>query len=93
VVNMEEPVIKTLVDCHEQINGERPDSYALPATTDVKFFHLYGNIPSTCYGPKGSSAHGIDEWVSIESMQRVTAVYALFIAQWCGLNPLPGRVI
>ena len=93
VVDMDEPVIKTLVECHAQINGERPASYALPATTDVKFFHLYGNIPSTCYGPKGGSAHGIDEWVSIDSMQRVTAVYVLFIAQWCGLNRLPGRVV
>jgi acetylornithine deacetylase len=92
VVNMEEPVIKTLMACHEQFHKVLPEAWAIAATTDVKFFHLYGNIPSTCYGPKGSSAHGIDEWVSLESLHRVTAVYALFIAQWCGLNPLPGRV-
>lgn len=89
VVNMEEPVIRTLMSCHEQFHKAMPEAFALPATTDVKFFHLYGNIPSTCYGPSGESTHGIDEWVSIESMQRVTAVYALFIARWCGLNPLP----
>lgn len=88
VVNMEEPVIRTLIQCHEDLNRHAPESLALPATTDVKFFHLYGHIPSTCYGPTGASLHGIDEWVSIESMQRVTAVYALFIARWCGLNPI-----
>jgi len=86
VVDMEEPVIQTLIACHEDINKVMPQSQALTATTDVKFFHLYGKIPSTCYGPIGSAAHGIDEWVSLESMQRVTAVYALFIARWCGLN-------
>ena len=76
------------MQCHEDLNRQAPESFALPATTDVKFFHLYGKIPSTCYGPSGASIHGIDEWVSIESMQRVTAVYALFIARWCGLNRL-----
>ena len=29
---------------------------------------------------------GSDEWVSISSLQRVTAVLALFMARWCGLN-------
>ena len=52
----------------------------------MKFFHLYGNIPATCYGPAGGDIHGIDEWVSIASMQQVSAVLALFIARWCGLN-------
>ena len=91
VVNMQEPVIQTLMDCHQQFNQALPGEVAIPATTDVKFFHLYGNIPSTCYGPRGGSAHGIDEWVSLSSLMRVTAVYALFIARWCGLNPLPAR--
>lgn len=86
VVDMEQPVIQTLRTCHAEIHQAALEEMALPLTTDVKFFHLYGRIPSTCYGPTGDSAHGIDEWVSIESMQRVTAVYALFIARWCGLN-------
>ena len=58
----------------------------MTATTDVKFFHLYGKIPSTCYGPSGADIHGIDEWVSIASMMRVAAVYALFMVRWCGVN-------
>ena len=53
----------------------------------MRFFHLYGQIPSTCYGPKGSDIHGIDEWVSIASMQQVSAVLAVFMARWCGVNP------
>jgi acetylornithine deacetylase len=35
----------------------------------------------------GGSIHGIDEWVSIDSMMDVTKVLAVFIARWCGLNP------
>jgi acetylornithine deacetylase len=89
VVDMDEPAIQTLLDCHASVRNAAADTVALTATTDLKFFHLYGNIPCTCYGPRGGSAHGIDEWVSIQSMLDITAVYALFIARWCGLNPLP----
>lgn len=86
IVDMQQPVIQQLLQCHQDIVGQAAALRALTATTDVRFFHLYGNIPSTCYGPLGSDIHGIDEWVSIASMQQVTAVLALFIARWCGLN-------
>jgi len=86
VVNLEEPVIQTLMDCHRSITGEHCGTHTLPGTTDVKFFHLYGKIPATCYGPTGEHLHGIDEWVSLASLHRVTQVYALFMARWCGLN-------
>ena len=86
VVDMAQPVIAQLLQCHHDISGQDATQRASTATSDVRFFHLYGNIPSTCYGPLGSDIHGIDEWVSIASMQQVTAVLALFIARWCGLN-------
>jgi len=86
VVNLDEPVIQTLMDCHRSITGQDCGTHTLPGTTDVKFFHLYGNIPATCYGPTGANLHGIDEWVSLASLHRVIQVYALFIARWCGLN-------
>ena len=86
VVDTTQPVIGQLMQCHHDIAGAQAPMFASTATTDVRFFHLYGNIPSTCYGPHGANIHGIDEWVSIASLQRVTAVLALFIARWCGLN-------
>lgn len=89
VVDTQQPVIQQLLQCHHDIAGADAPMFASTATTDVRFFHLYGNIPSTCYGPHGADIHGIDEWVSISSLQRVTAVLALFIARWCGLNRLP----
>ena len=91
VVDTSQPVIVQLMQCHHDIAGAQPPLFASTATTDVRFFHLYGQIPSTCYGPEGADIHGIDEWVSISSLQRVTAVLALFMARWCGLNPLPNR--
>lgn len=87
-VDLQQPAMQLLMQCHRDLLQADCASFALPATTDVKFFHLYGRIPSTCYGPAGADIHGIDEWVSLSSLQRVTAVYALFIARWCGLQPI-----
>lgn len=87
VVDLQQPALQALMQAHHDITGQAATSFAVPATTDVRFFHLYGNIPSTCYGPRGANIHGVDEWVSIDSLQQVTAVLALYIARWCGLEP------
>lgn len=60
---------------------------ASSATTDARFFNLYGSIPGTCYGPEASNIHGIEESVSLASTLRVTKVLALYMARWCGLEP------
>ena len=86
VVDLQQPALQTLMQAHHDITGQACEARATTATTDVRFFHLYGNIPSTCYGPQGANIHGVDEWVSIDSLQQVTAVLALYIARWCGLE-------
>ncbi|KQP04394.1 ArgE/DapE family deacylase [Pseudorhodoferax sp. Leaf265] len=81
------PVIRALQQCHEDIAGAPLLPFAFTGTTDAKFFNLYGDTPSVCYGPTGASYHGIDEWVSLASLMEVTAVLAVFMARWCGVNP------
>jgi acetylornithine deacetylase len=88
VVDLQQPALQALMQAHHDITGLACETRATTATTDVRFFHLYGNIPSTCYGPRGANIHGVDEWVSIASLQQVTAVLALYIARWCGLEPV-----
>jgi acetylornithine deacetylase len=86
VVDLQQPALQALMQAHHDITGQVCGTRATTATTDVRFFHLYGHIPSTCYGPRGANIHGVDEWVSISSLQQVTAVLALYIARWCGLE-------
>jgi acetylornithine deacetylase len=88
VVDLQQPALQALMQAHHDITGQVCQTRATTATTDVRFFHLYGHIPSTCYGPRGANIHGVDEWVSISSLQQVTAVLALYIARWCGLEPV-----
>ncbi len=91
VVELQQPAMQALMRAHHDITAQVASTRASTATTDVRFFHLYGHIPCTCYGPVGERIHGIDEWVSLGSMHQVTAVLALFIARWCGLNRLPNQ--
>ncbi|HYD68051.1 ArgE/DapE family deacylase [Azospirillum sp.] len=85
-IDPDEPVMAALARAHEAVRGEPARTLAATCTTDVRSFVLYGNTPATCYGPKAERIHGIDERVSLDSVADVTAVLALFMAEWCGLE-------
>ncbi len=88
VLDINQPMIATLAECHKSIAGRDVTFNAFTGTTDARFFNLYGHIPATCYGPVAANIHGIDEWVSIDSMLDVASVLAAFTARWCGVNQL-----
>ena len=85
-MDVNHPMMSMIGDIHQEVTGNAIENYASTATTDARFFQIYGNIPATCYGPKAERIHGIDERVSIASMMEVTEVLALFIADWCGVQ-------
>ena len=58
------------------------------AYLDGRVFVLYGEIPCLVYGPVSSNIHGVDERVSVASIESITKTIALFIAMWCGLEPI-----
>ena len=51
-------------------------------------FVLYDECPCLVYGPVSHDIHAFDERVSLASLQRVTGTIALFISNWCGLEPV-----
>lgn len=80
--------IGALDRAHNTVNGTKLDRLAITATTDARFFGLYADTPALVYGPRAEAIHGFNERVELESMRRVTQATALFIADWCGLEPL-----
>lgn len=82
------PMLEALDGAHRSVFGAPAERIAQTCTTDVRSFVLYGDTPATCYGPEAERIHGIDESVSLDSLAKVTAVLALFIADWCGLEPV-----
>ncbi len=89
-VDADGDMMRVIADAHRRVMGQDVEKRVTTATTDARFFNLYGNIPATCYGPEAQNIHGIDESVSLESLRDVTRVLALFIADWCGVEPIEG---
>ncbi len=80
--------VKTLEQAHHAVTGESLQTLPLTATTDARFFGLYADTPALVYGPEAENIHGFNERVNLQSTRRITQSIALFIANWCGLEPL-----
>lgn len=67
--------------------GATPD-LVFTALTDTRFYGLNYNIPSLCFGASGEAMHGFNEYIDLDSLRQSTKATALFIAEWCGVEPL-----
>jgi acetylornithine deacetylase len=73
---------------HEAVWRAPLQEHVTSATTDARFFGLYADTPAIVYGPICRLPHGYDEAVDLESVRKVTQTLALFVADWCGLEPV-----
>ena len=76
-----------LARCHEAVFGDPLAEEVSSASSDNRYFNLYQDTFGISYGPKGEGAHGFDERVSLQSVRQATKTMALFIAEWCGIEP------
>ncbi len=81
---------KTLAAAHTTATSKELESFTSLAYLDARVFVLYDGTPCLVYGPVSKGIHGFNEAVSIKSTENVTNTIALFIALWCGLEPISG---
>ena len=77
-----------LARAHYDATGKPLESFMTAGYLDTRVYALYDKIPALCYGPYSENIHGFDERVSLASLQRITCAMALFIAEWCGVEPV-----
>jgi acetylornithine deacetylase len=77
-------LVKTLQETGSKVYGAPLELTGASGGLDARFGH-YFNVPSISYGPTGKNYHGVDEYVELPSLLRVTKTLALFIADWCGV--------
>lgn len=82
LVDLDNPGITLLEECHQTLTGRTPEPYFSTCTTDLHAFHVVAGVAGTCYGPVAERIHGVDESVDIESVRHVLKTYALFICRW-----------
>jgi acetylornithine deacetylase len=79
---------RVLAAAHETATGRPLETFMTAGYLDTRVYALCDRIPALCYGPIAQNIHGFDERVNLPSVQRITAAIALFIAEWCGLEPI-----
>ncbi|NNF78625.1 MAG: ArgE/DapE family deacylase, partial [Rhizobiales bacterium] len=77
-----------LGEVHEQVMGRPLKTQLATAYLDSRVYVLFDDIPALNYGCTAENIHGFDERVELASVRRITEVMALFIAEWCGVEPL-----
>jgi acetylornithine deacetylase len=77
---------------HQAATGRKLESFMTAGYLDARVYALYDRIPALCYGPHSRNIHGVDECVSLSSVKRITGAIALFIAEWCGIEPIARNV-
>jgi len=77
-------LVKKLQETGSKVYGAPLELTGASGGLDARFGH-YFNVPSISYGPTGYNYHGVDEYVDLHSLMRVTKTLAVFIAEWCGV--------
>ena len=80
-----------LAEAHRLASGAELKTHVGTAYLDARVYSLFDGIPALNYGAIGENYHGYDERVNLASVKRTTQTMALFIADWCGLEPIPSR--
>lgn len=79
---------QALARAHRRATGSDLETMVSTAYLDARVFVIYADMPCLVYGPVTRGIHGFDERVSLASVKRITGAIALFIASWCGLEPI-----
>ena len=77
-----------LSKAHKLVFESEIEAFPSTALTDGRIYAHFYDMPTLVYGPIAENIHGFDERVNLESVRKVTQAVALFVAEWCGLEPL-----
>ncbi len=76
------PLVQIVKRIAREECGIDPKYKGFPGGLDTRLFIKYGGMASFCFGPRGNGIHGIDEFVVIEDIFKVTKVLACTILEW-----------
>lgn len=78
------PFVKTVISAVQRAAGQAIEVKPRGGTwaEDTRFASLFG-FPAVSMGPTGERAHGVDEYIDLDSLERATKAYALAVLAWC----------
>jgi acetylornithine deacetylase/succinyl-diaminopimelate desuccinylase-like protein len=88
LLEQDDPFVGVFQGAYEATAGRRLPVGAKPFCDDGNSFWALAGVPAITHGPNAGGAHTLDEWVSIEDLERVALLYALTAACYCAGRPL-----
>lgn len=83
-IDPHDPLVLSLQKTAKAVLGYEPEAKVSGPATDG-WMMVKRDIPTIMgFGPDGGGEHGRGEWVDLESLQKVTEVYARFIVDYLG---------
>ncbi len=76
------PFVTTVSDAAQEIFESKIELQGRPSAADTRFAQYFG-FPAVTFGPAGENPHGADEFVDLDSLEKVTQVIALVALDWC----------
>lgn len=81
-LSTDHPLVEKAVACATEVLGARPVVQSVPFWCDAALLGAAG-IPSIVFGPSGAGLHSKDEWVEVESLQKMQRIYADLAWEFC----------
>jgi acetylornithine deacetylase/succinyl-diaminopimelate desuccinylase-like protein len=78
-----DPLVSSFQTSYETVVGQRLPLGAKPFVDDGNSFWALADVPAITHGPQAGGAHTLNEWVSIDDLERVALVYALTAVMYC----------
>ena len=83
-IDPHDPLVLSLQKVAKAVLGYEPTTKISGPATDG-WMMVKRDIPTIMgFGPDGGGEHGKGEWVDLESLQKITEVYARFIVDYLG---------
>jgi len=80
------PAVRAVAESFTEYTGKDPKVGGAPFSCDLAHYGDAGGMPCVILGPRGDNLHAPDEWVEVEEIYELAGIFALLIAQWCGVE-------
>ena len=81
------PFVATFQAGYEAGAGVRLALGAKPFVDDYNSFWVLAGVPAITHGPRAGGQHTLEEWVSVDDLERVALLYAATAASYGSQGP------
>jgi acetylornithine deacetylase len=76
--------VRAAVEAFQSVTGSAPIVGGAPFSCDLGVYGDPGGMPCFILGPRGDNLHAPDEWVLLEDIYTLAAIFAKLTMGWCG---------